>query len=793
VPQFSQSADLTRFAQEFKDEACLRVALADLFSRAGFKSVRITHGTGEVGKDIVFYQDGGLSKDVLYACVVKNERITANVASKSASQSILNQALQALNEPFTNKITGKPEKVHTVYVVSPRECTPEAVEHIRHQLQDRARQVEFFCGVDLLSLFHRHWPEFLQFESNVLTRYLADLKAGLSVDKAIIDVLTRHNAYAGLKPFESLYVPQDLELRFSEVEASVQPPPNADVFDHYIRWEELQSNMESIRSWRHTLRAPEVLGISKEASSSLLNFLIELPRTLRNCWEKALHNKRFCAPGIGGASKEERFLELPLGIRDQWNEAFSVFNSLYAEVHRLKNLSRSIRAFGRVGGNLESQLAQLSVGFDLENAVPGLIRHDARVSVKLNSEDISRLKAILVTGAPGSGKTSFCRWQMINAIEKFASDQSEPLPVYVAAHRLAGSLTHTFESLFLRDLNLAELWPNETERKNVPIRLFLDGVDEVPDRDQQRTLMESLEQAMEDYPRLTIVVTSRPYIWGEWLHWIPRLSISELSKENKDRLAQNWLGDADSVSSFMKELENSSSLQKLMGSPLLATLMLNLYRKTKGIPETKSSLYGAFIDLYCGGWDEAKQISKPSNFRKEQKLRPLPALAYKMHLKHTTECTKEMLQSEVLESLPAFADMSDDFIEEVLQDGILVHAGASIMFSHLSFQEYLAAQHLSDDPFGRRSKLALRKYLLGEDWWKEVVEFYLVSRNQPSAIDDWVKRAASEIRRKQGKSTDLNRRLNLLASCIEEAFQGYEVQFDRRFRKNDITGPEGVG
>jgi len=178
----------------------------------GAKGVRITHGTNERGKDIVFYQSGGLSKDVLYACVVKKGRITGRADSNSGAQTVFNQALQALSESYTDTVTGREEKVHSVYVISPYECTNEAIDSIKHQLREQARRVEFLCGINLVALFQEYWPDFLRFESAVLTRYLSSLSAGLSVDSALIALLTKHNANLGLKPFESFYVPNGIEI-----------------------------------------------------------------------------------------------------------------------------------------------------------------------------------------------------------------------------------------------------------------------------------------------------------------------------------------------------------------------------------------------------------------------------------------------------------------------------------------------------------------------------------------------------------------------------------------------------
>jgi len=146
-----ERSDLARFAQEFSDESHLRAILHDLLLRTGAKRVRITHGPTERGKDIVFYKAGGLSADVLYACVVKKDRITGRADSNGGAQTVLNQALQALSEPYVDPVTGREDRPHSVYVMCPNECTQEAVASIKHQLREQARRVEFLCGIDLLA------------------------------------------------------------------------------------------------------------------------------------------------------------------------------------------------------------------------------------------------------------------------------------------------------------------------------------------------------------------------------------------------------------------------------------------------------------------------------------------------------------------------------------------------------------------------------------------------------------------------------------------------------------------
>lgn len=288
----SKALDLTAFAREFKDEAHLRAVLAELLTKTGAKGVRITHGAGERGKDIIFYKSGGLSKDVLYACVVKNDRITGRADSKSGAQTVLNQALLALTEPYANRITGTEERVHTVYVISPLESTLEAVESIKTQLRERARQVEFICGIDLLAVFQEYWQDFLRFESAVQTRYLTSLRAGIVIDKALVTLLTRRNANLGLKPFEALYVPNGIELRIDKFSQPEILLPQAAILKNYITRAELKDAVFRLSFWRAALSATELLPFDPKDLKEFSEFITQFAMHEKDYWNNALQTKR---------------------------------------------------------------------------------------------------------------------------------------------------------------------------------------------------------------------------------------------------------------------------------------------------------------------------------------------------------------------------------------------------------------------------------------------------------------------------------------------------------------------
>src|SRR5882724_1241529 len=210
TPQYATKLDL--FTREFESEDKLRRVLAELFRRMGQQGVRITHGPNEKGKDLVFYATGPLGERRLFACVVKNAPITGQAEDfrhgapmiVHGLQGVLHQIQAAFTEPLPSG-RGADEWVDTVYVISPYECATTTIDSVKHQLQ-RGGQITFTCGQALLELFAEHWPEFLWFETTLLTDYLSALRKHLEEDYALAHLILRKAQLESIPGLMQVYV-----------------------------------------------------------------------------------------------------------------------------------------------------------------------------------------------------------------------------------------------------------------------------------------------------------------------------------------------------------------------------------------------------------------------------------------------------------------------------------------------------------------------------------------------------------------------------------------------------------
>src|SRR5215813_1440134 len=138
----------------FSSEGLLRRAIGELLSRIpSVTLIQETHGSQEIGKDIVFYEGGGLGEKTLCACVVKNALLTGQSGtSKTGALTILHQVEQALLNPKKMEY-GLEIPIQKVYVITPYDIPDSTLNAIFGHLKDRAGKVEFVGGTRLFELF----------------------------------------------------------------------------------------------------------------------------------------------------------------------------------------------------------------------------------------------------------------------------------------------------------------------------------------------------------------------------------------------------------------------------------------------------------------------------------------------------------------------------------------------------------------------------------------------------------------------------------------------------------------
>jgi len=776
--------ELHRFAEAFKSEEALRKDLATLLNKMPHtQGVQITHGTQEYGKDIVFYAPDGVHNWQLNAFVVKNTRINGSADDNHGARNVFNQAEQALDTPFINSM-GEEERVSKVFIVSPFDCSQSTMQSIKGKLKTHFGKVEFLCGVNLFKKFSEYWPEFIIFESTLLGAYVSSLQQSFDQSDPISFLSSQHYILSSAnKTLRSVYVRQGFKISLLEFDFLVESP-NLLTLRGPVTLREVEDVREQLDFLLPLVRHTQVWeDPDPSLAAALVPSLARLSASLKEKWTQEWEEDGRKREAEGKKRPSKSTAEIQLrdieGVLDSPSvrTMLEVLMAFDARVQKANDLARKAR-HSDVVLHSDEYLSFCRV-MEVINLYPAAFRKRSQVYEKLFPETLLDHigGSVLITAPAGYGKTSFCKWNTLNDVQRLIDKTATIIPVYVPLHQLATARVAACEAAFLRSPEIAELF-SAAHKKGQRIRVYLDGLDEVTTVEQQEKLMRLAEELVTKYSPVQVIVTGRDYVSGPWLRWLSRIHLSELNGDQVSQLVSNWLGDDPGEhAAFHKQLSNARALQSLMKVPLLGTLIIAVFKKMKSLPESKVKLYEVFVELMCGGWDLAKNVRRETRFGSQAKLGVLTRVAGILHLNSKREAMEADVRTAVSQTMGAFSDKWRSLLDEILEDGLLIRLGAnSLAFSHLSFQEYLAATELTD-PNGNRQQLMLKRYLSGEDWWREVLAFYVGMSRRPDETEGWIRKITIDISEAK-RVPDLAQRFRFLMDTLASAWPGWVPRKD---------------
>lgn len=406
--------------------------------------------------------------------------------------------------------------------------------------------------------------------------------------------------------------------------------------------------------------------------------------------------------------------------------------------------------------------------------VPLMIDNPAQSDCDSTSEEFERIglkdalinQHLLITGDPGSGKTTFLRWIVSRLCEQYSGDDAidisgiaaiadSPLPCFVRISELAQLM---MSSAGARDapsaLNSPAWLPYylETRCKELNFELsaeyfrkrlhdgsailLLDGLDEAPTHSQRSILAELLDHAVDAYDQTPIVVTSRPAILRDEVALQNYTSVaiapldngaveSFLARWTEILHAENTSAAREHCQELLGAVRSRPEIWRMARNPVMLTALAVVHWNEKRIPEQRAELYDSVLR-----WLLRSRQHKANRPTADRSLKLHQRLALSMQdaeggrrtqvsRRWAAEQLADALQSG--ESQDRLTDAERFLLAEELDSGIVVSRGSDVRFWHLTFQEFLAARAIAAQSDQSQRDLLLGQSRIHDPAWREVV------------------------------------------------------------------------
>lgn len=348
---------------------------------------------------------------------------------------------------------------------------------------------------------------------------------------------------------------------------------------------------------------------------------------------------------------------------------------------------------------------------------------------------VDRHRWLMVTGAPGSGKSMLARQLAMSLSERGLADPlGQPVPVLLELNRLNDSSRSLKEQLVqmfrLNEFPRAERFVTQALEQGALVMLF-DGLDEVI-TDLRSSVVAQIRDLLDTYEQCRALITCRTAVYRQEFTGVAErtLEIVEFSDHQIWRFLGAWEQDmpaGKSVEQLLQTLRDRPRIMALARNPLLLTIIAYLYTDTRFVlPHSRTEFYERSTDLLLEQWKHEQNQYKST--QKRLVLQHL-ALFNQKRGTHQREDRRSIdlktVLAEVKAVLPQLNLRDGDaqpLLDEIVERSGLLHAingGARYQFAHLTLQEFFTAAELRTE-----SAKLIDDYRADPAAWRETVKLW---------------------------------------------------------------------
>ena len=399
------------------------------------------------------------------------------------------------------------------------------------------------------------------------------------------------------------------------------------------------------------------------------------------------------------------------------------------------------------------------------------------ISVRSGIEVANQYERLAVLGCPGSGKSTFLKKLGFEELDK-----SEYLiPVFLELKDFQLEKTIDLEKYISKKLaEFGIAYPNEFVKYTLKMGgflLLLDGLDEVPEI-RLSLIVKHIQEFSNQYDKNKFVLSCRTAAYRHVFRGFKDVVIADFDDNKIESFINNWFYEDidvrhETARTFWNYLQQPQNIaiKELARTPLMLTFLCLAYRKNQSIPPNRSQLYEKALNIFLEDWPTEKRLRSPVILKRlnaELEKVMLSEIAYDSFKENKLLFSKQELTNRIAGFVSETLDAPKSLDAGVILDAIVSYQGILAepshniySFSHLTFQEYIAARYI----YQRSHDLEkLIESHICEAHWRE---FFLLVSGLPDNSDYFILKLEEQTAKY--KSIDLVRNLAWLATNLARA------------------------
>ena len=358
-------------------------------------------------------------------------------------------------------------------------------------------------------------------------------------------------------------------------------------------------------------------------------------------------------------------------------------------------------------------------------------------------EYIKKYPRLMIKGSPGSGKLMLLKYLAFSwAEERLTRISPKITPVLLELNRLnkleefrlEQFKNQLVEAFGREDFPHANTFVTQA-LENGNLMLLLDGLDKVNSNVRDRVIA-LIKDLLDTYEKCSVIITCRSAVYhNEFVNFVNHtLEIVEFSDHQIRNFLKAWeaeLPPEKSIDQFISTLRDRPQIMSLARNHLLLTIIAYLYADTSFVlPNSRASFYEEVVTHLLKLRDEERQIS--NQFAAIHKRRVLQKLALfaqdnaSLQERDRRNIEYEKVFEQIRYLLPSLnlnpeQDTQAILDEIVARSGLLlpIDGGQRYQFSHLTLQEYFAAEALAN-----QENELIRRFKQDTVTWRETVKLW---------------------------------------------------------------------